>query len=461
MAGAGRLLLPAVLGGAALLLLLPEPVPRPRIPVLLVSLDTWRADRFREDGRTCPALERLAAEAVVFEDCLSTSTNTATAHRSLFTGTHVHRHGHGPGHPVRSPWSLAGLLRAAGYETAGFTGGGYLDARLGFADGFDTWSSRNPRQRAGKARRGFRGVLPQARTWWEKRRRQGRDEEPFFLFLHSYDIHCPYWPAEPWRSEWAGDYEGPLDLRSLCGPPAFQRFFEVHPPSEEELDHLGRMYDGGVAMTDDLLGGFLARLEAEGVLDRTLLIVTSDHGESLGEHRWVGHNHIWEEQLRVPLLIRFPGGRYGGRRITAPVELSDVLPTVLDYLGLPVPEGVEGRSLMPWIEGREPVPGRRLRIASFEGRTAVRLDGRWKLVLEEGPGGVLSRRLYDLQEDPRESRDLAATPEGRKRVRELEAAWRRHREEAAAGDRKQRGVPLRLEPDPDLAQELAELGYGG
>ncbi len=440
------------------------PEPRP-VPVILVSLDTCRADRLVPfGGQDAPgtALAALLPESVVFTDCLAQSSNTGPSHRTVFTGQFPHRHGQRERDALHTPYTLAGLLAAAGWETAAFTGGGMLHPAMGLDQGFGTYRYENERGRR-RARRGFRGVLPQARRWLEAREAAGRGSEPFFLFLHTYDIHCPYWPSADYRQRFGGTYEGPMDLRRLCGPAAFAPFFgQDGRLSAVEERHLRGMYDGGVAMATDLLGTFLEELRAQGVLDRALLVVFSDHGESLGEHGLVGHNAMWEEQLRVPLLVRFPGGEFGGTVCREPVMLADLLPTILDVVGLPVPAGVQGESLLPVLRGERSWPEGRLRLAEFGSWTSFRFDGRWKVVLEEPEGGGEGvARLYDLLEDPEESRDLAGTPEGGERLAVLLGRWRRFREETREEDARWRGVPYEAPPDPELEARLEELGYGG
>lgn len=436
--------------GPALLLLAcgrsDAPAAPPATPVILISLDTCRSDRLAPYGGspdTSPVLARLAAESVTFTDCLAQSSNTGPSHRSLFTGQFVHRHGHRLQAYTRSPYTLAGLLHAAGYQTAGFTGGGFLDPGLGFDQGFDVYKSKND-SGPSPVRRGFQAVLPQAEGWYAQR----DPSRPFFLFLHTYDIHCPYWPAQPWRERFQGNYQGSLDLKALCGWEAFASLFEGGKDlPEEDRDYLQRMYDGNIAMADELLGRFLDRLRADGTLDRSLLIVLSDHGESLGEHRWVGHNQMWEEQLQVPLLIRFPGAAHAGTICDAPVMLIDVLPTILDYLQLPAPPGVQGESLLPVLDGARQFP-ERLRISEHLDQVSFRFDDRWKLILS-GSGSS----CFDLQADPGETRALQDAQPG------LLARYQEFRAATAAEDQRFRGAALADPIDEELARQLTELGY--
>ncbi|KAA3605760.1 MAG: hypothetical protein DWQ01_18320 [Planctomycetota bacterium] len=449
--------------------------PKPSVPVILVSLDTLRADRLGMYGGqegVSPFLDALAAESVVFSDCLSQSSNTASSHKSLFTGQLVERHDHEKGRYRLDRYNIGTLLQAAGYESVAYAGGGFLHPELGFGQGFEQFVIENDRG-GFRPRRGFRGILPQVERWW-----QGREKSrPFFLFLHSYDIHCPYWPGKPWRARFAGEYQGPLRLQELCGEEAFgQLFAGEQAPGPEDLAYLRSMYDGGIAMADELLGRFLEPLQEDGFLDRCLLIVTSDHGESLGEHNMVGHNFMWEEQLQVPLLIRFPGAEFGGTRCSEPVMLVDVLPTVLDYLDMPIPEAVQGESLLPvlqrqqsWLQdsesdteasAAEATPAfDRLRVSKHLDLTAFRYDRRWKVVLRERPDRPAEVYLFDLETDPGESRNVAGTEQGQAALGPILDRFQAWRESQAAGNEAARGPRLRPNIDSRLSGTLSELGY--
>ncbi|HEX9794909.1 MAG TPA: sulfatase [Planctomycetota bacterium] len=428
------------------------------IPVLLISLDTLRADRATPWGgaeRNSPYLQRLAGESVVFDDVLTQSPNTGPSHRSLFTGQFPHRHGHRYREQLRTPYTMASLLRGSGYRTGAFTGGGWLAPAIGFDQGFAVFENRNERRSTGP-RRGLRGVLPQARKWLDGL----AGDRPWFLFVHTYDLHCPYWPTPEFRMEFGGDYEPPVDLRTLCGEESFMDLFQ--PPLADDaalLPYVSRLYDGGVAMTDGFLESFLEDLRADGTLDRIVLVIASDHGESLGEHRMVGHNSMWEEQLRVPLLIRFPDAAHGGTRVAAPAMLVDVLPTLLDYLELPVPPGVQGESLMPSVLAAR-TTGDRLRVSEYGDLESFRFDGRWKVVIEAGDGAP-RYRLYDLQDDPGELRDLAADSAHAPRLRELLDRYHAYRSSTRDEDARFRGTALAAEIAPELSAELSALGYTG
>ncbi|MDP6849474.1 MAG: sulfatase [Planctomycetota bacterium] len=440
-------------------------------PIILVSLDTCRADRLGFMGArnpNSPSLDKLASESVVFTNCISQSSNTGPSHRSLFTGMFPTRHKHAMGSYVESPFMLSGLLKDVGYQTAAFTGGGFLAGKLGFADGFDIYVDKDEGyEESMQYRRGLSSILPQAASWWRKESpnwANGTTGNPFFLFLHTYDIHCPYWPGEGYRNRYGSWYEGSADLQSMCGQEDFQAFLDGG-VKNEDINYLNAMYDAGVAMTDELTGRFLEMLRKDGVLDKSILIITSDHGETLGEHRYIGHNQMWEEQLHVPLMIRFPGGEWGGTRIPDPVMLVDVLPTLLDALELPAPEGVQGTSLMDLARGTASFGGERFRMAMHQDLMSFRVDEQWKVIVKQMEDGQAKVKLYDLSRDPKEARNLLKDPQQAQKYREvldgLLAEWKAWREAGRELDEKLAPAQIQGAVDQQLQAELSELGYTG
>lgn len=444
---------------AALLALAPACSEPPRPNLILVSVDTLRADRLSALGEsarpTTPVLDGVAAESALFADCRAASTVTGPSHLSLFTGQLPTRHGlRENGGRVAPRATLASLLRDAGYATAGFTGGGYLRESYGLAHGFDTY-----RARGGPLARFKRTVatsLPFALEWLD-----GAPREPFFLFVHGYDPHCPYEaPAEHLRRlarlDGSPGEPAAFDPTGRCGEKDYVPLLEQGRLGERELAYLALLYDALVRSADEALAPLVARLRRDGLLDRSLFVFVSDHGESLGEHGWIGHGRLWAEQARVPLFVRFPEGRHAGR-VDAPVSLVDVLPTLLDALGLPHgagAAGLQGASLMPLLRG-EPFEPARPRVVVFGDGEAVDFGGRWRAHLS--PEGT--SRLFDLAADPREERDLAATPEGAARLAELLGRYRAWRAAEAPADERFRIVAGAAEATEEERLELNALGY--
>ncbi len=418
--------------------------------VILVDVDTLRPDRLGSHGyarATSPRIDAWAgANAVVHTDALSTSTWTLPATASMGTGLAVHQHGlvRFPGAIPSGAAPLAARLRDAGYATYGVAEGGFLGGAFGFDRGFDLyhWGSTG-------AETDWRGFLPEIR-------RRGSDR-PLFLFFHTYFVHSPYLPdsrfedaAHPY-SGWLADR--PIDFAGVIEP-FLQGDLDLGP---KDRDHISRCYDAGIARMDSMLGEFLEEMEGA-FRDRDfLLIVTADHGEELFEHGGMGHGRtLYGEGLRIPLIVRFPGdqGRARAGVEEAPVSILDIVPTILDYAGLPVPDDLPGTSL------RTPPPAGRVRVAELAGAAALQ-RGRWKLILGHAPGPRRTgepEELYDLDTDSGETRNLARQlPDV---VRDLEAELDRFRTkhppvEGAAS----RGGRLGVE-ELDRLRALGYLGEG-
>jgi len=383
--------------------------------VVLVSLDTLRADHLGLYGYardTSPELDAFAQEAFVFERALAPAPNTPPSQMAMMTGLYPGRHGFTGNDDTLGPGieTLALRLRAAGVRTAGFVDGGYLRAFFGFDRGFEHYDDDGG---------GFAEILPKARQWLD-----AHGEEPFFLFLHSYDVHAPYVSPPP--------FEGMFHDQPYTGDlvPTSERIDTIWREkvalTAAEMQHLVDSYDEGIRYTDDRLGAFLRHLEELGRLDDTLVIVTSDHGEEFGEHGSVHHWQLYfQPNLRVPLIVRPPGGVAGPVRIAAQAELIDVLPTVLAWVGAESLAAAQGRSLLPLLApDAAAAPGGRERAAFAWWPDPEQLPLR-SLVLGDHQllfNELLPGRdeLYDLAADPMGQRDLAAEqPERVARLREL------------------------------------------
>ena len=347
--------------------------PAPPPPnLLLVSIDALRADRVGYAGHAqahTPRLDGLAARGLTFTQANTPAPLTLPAHASLHTGTLPGRHGvRDDGHVLAGDRvTLAEVLHGAGYRTGGFVGSFLLDSRFGLAQGFDRYfDAFDPARHPGLERRGDE-VVSRALAWLDE-----EPQRPFFAWVHLNDPHAPYAAPE--------DYSA--------------RF----PASA---------YDAEVAWTDSLVGRLLDHLALRGLAERTWVVVAGDHGESLGEHGEDEHGFfLYEATLRVPLLLVAPGGRRA--TVDEPVSLVDVMPTVVQGLTGVVPAGVQGRALLPLEPGHGPLQPRTVLAETWLPRlhfgwselVSVR-DGRYKLIQAPRP------ELYDLLEDPRETRDLA------------------------------------------------------
>jgi arylsulfatase A-like enzyme len=403
----------------------PDGRPCPDCNVLLISIDTLRADHLGAYGYsrpTSPNIDRLAAESVLFERCLDTGGGTLPVHTSMFTSLPPTVHGIWADtkkalDPERI--TLAQQLRASGYHTRGYTGGGFVRAIYGLGKGFDFFYDDGG---------DFKVSLPMLDRWLD-----GYRGGKFFLFLHTYDVHSdwvrlPYDSPDGFNQLFTAGYHGRFDgcAGGRCASQLFvhynqeieaQRVQAGRLFSAEELAYVVGLYDGGIAYVDRELGRLFARLEAMGLYDKTLIVFTSDHGEEFLDHHLLLHDENYEEVARVPLLIRFPHAAHGGRRLGEMVSTLDLMPTILDAVGVaPNPEA-RGRSVLPLLAGRH---GRDF--AWIAGGIPKLRTPEWSVFA--AAGGPLE--LFDLARDPTEQHNvLAAHPElARELVRRMRAEER-------------------------------------
>lgn len=380
-----------------------------RPPVIVVSLDTLRADHvgaYGYDRETTPNLDSFAKDAVLFQRAFTSGGGTLPAHMTLLTGLPPGVHGVTAQSGAVLPQgrvTLAEALGDAGYRTAGFTGAGYVRRQWGFQQGFDRFDDEG---------RGFEQILPKALRWLDR-----PDPRPPFLFLHTLDIHSdweqlPYDAPPPYRDRWvADDYSGSFDgcRDDLCASKLLAEMNQRARRGEidltsyftpEEVGYVRDLYDGGIAYTDARFGELMDALRERGLYDDALIVVVSDHGEEFLEHGLMLHEQIYDEIVRVPLLVKLPNDAHAGRRVDALTAMMDILPTVLQVVGAETPPGVVGASLLPIVEGRSP------------GRSFVYVWGipeklrtrEWSLL--RGEDG--STELYDTVRDPGETTDVAA-----------------------------------------------------
>jgi arylsulfatase A-like enzyme len=396
--------------------------------VVLVSVDTLRADALGR-GLT-PALDRFAASGAAFERATAAATWTLPSHASLLTSLAPAAHGGGGAagtpstwRPFRAPATLAGALKARGWKTKALVSSPVLDRRWGFASGFDEYGEARGAPERGEP------TLAAAAAWLKSQK------GPAFLFVHTNIVHgyvrlkdaagasCPITRA---------DHRPGLAALPVAQEPGSPLCAQAR----SAYDRTTRCLDAGLA----------ALLDAA---PDALVVVTSDHGETLCEpHRSAplrGHGFPgYEEQLGVPLLLRFPGGRFAGVRVSAPVRAIDVAPTILDAAGISAPASFAGRSLLPLLEGKPTAAPP----ATAEGDdwSALRETGRKLIAFDDG-----RLELYDLEKDPGERADLSeADAEAAGRLREtLRAAAPRPGPKPVPGD------PL----SPSLREALRRAGY--
>jgi choline-sulfatase len=408
-----------------------------KLNVILISMDALRYDRTGVSGNTSgltPNLDAFAEEAVVFRDATAAASWTLPSHMSVFTGRWPSVHGVTNKLRLLSqdqmvPTALSpgietfpDVLVRLGWKAAAFTGGAGVQATYGYGRNFDTYLDDRP----------FAGMdysAPKAIEWLSN-----HASDHFFLFLHGYDSHGQYPLPESEVQTLKGDYKGTLDgtieenakLReealSTIKNPGDSMDFTSH-LSEADAKFLLGIYDRKVRDADQRLGSFLGQLRASGLLDRSVVVIMSDHGDEFMEHKGLDHGAtLFEELTHVVLMMRFPG--YTHRQdVKENVRLIDIFPTVFDALGIQGPAGADGRSLLPLLRGQGD-----LKLPVFS-ETDYRLfvhlrmvrRGTQKLVLDLADGGKL---LYDLKTDPSEKQDTSsADPRATYEMEQLLRAW--------------------------------------
>jgi len=415
---------------AALGALSPGCAPAPRPSIVLVTIDTLRADHLGCYGYgrpVSPRIDALALESTLFEEARTTLPRTTQSVASILTGRLPTSHG-ARGLFARLPetnTTLAEILKRAGYDTAAVVSNTFLRPRQGFEQGFDLYDNPEDRWDADSA-----GAITAAAVRWLDARPADR---PFFLWAHYLDPHWRYEPPAPWDRAFDPGFDRPFTLyddlaagRLTKGQVIFGDVLD-----EAEARHVVALYDGEIARTDAAVGALLDRLAA--VDGPVLIVFTADHGESLGEHgyHYAHGEYLYEEGLRIPLIVRYPGVVPAGERARGAVLNIDIAPTILALAGIPGLQGVEGRPLFTSGSGRAGTAatvarGRdltwaesdfqlihpenpRYHIPGPRGRWTAATDGRHKLILIPRPGGEFLE-LYDLAADPREIANLAADP---------------------------------------------------
>jgi arylsulfatase A-like enzyme len=409
----------------------------PRPNVLLIVVDTVRADRLSSYGYQRPTsthMDRLARSGIRFANVSSTSSWTLPAHASLFTGVMPIRHGATQEHrELGSEFStLAGLLSDAGYATVAVSGNPLVSVTTGLDRGFASFqATRQARPRDSVA---AHPNIVELRDFW-RRRSSG---QPFFAFVNFIEAHGPYDPPEPWRSRFLANRRKARVASSLNRGGAGAYYSAAVPGDAAAFEVLSDLYDGEVAYVDALVGELMAELERAGLADDTLVIVTSDHGENLGDHGHFRHVFsLYASTVRIPLIVRLPGGGRAGEVIGQSVSLVELFPTILAATGVDAPhDQAAGRNLLE-DAGLEPEPV----FAEYyyplqalgslpdhrDAKAGVLLEGfRRRLRSVEFNGHRLvwsssgASEIYNVEGDPGELENLAEAPEHTGRRRQLE-----------------------------------------
>ncbi|HBF22798.1 MAG TPA: hypothetical protein DDW23_03175 [Planctomycetes bacterium] len=402
-----------------------------KVSVVLVSIDSLRADfcspyghvpLFAKDEQTTPFLQKLADEGVLFESCSAAAPWTLPSHVSILSGASPAEHG------VRSRKfrmkSDLGLIsekfQDAGWATAGFFSAPFLHPTWGFFRGFDTYEPGPPyldsleaaeammqrgsrkiqdfHQQADSDKETTPDTLGKAKQWLE----QGdKWKEPFFLFIHLWDPHYDYEPPAHYAQRFHPGYEGPVDGTGFND--------DTGKWGPDDLDHFKALYEAEIRYTDDHLAAFFAQLQEWGLDNKVIFAVVSDHGDEFAEHGQLGHHKtLYEEVMRVPMIIRAPGSVPAGTRIKGTVSNYDLAPTLLDLAGLQPWSGKSGQSLRSLWETAD--ASRDVLMDLLHPGRGLDLQGwRWnshKAILDRRRGSLT---MFDLAEDPGEHQPNAQT----------------------------------------------------
>jgi arylsulfatase A-like enzyme len=439
--------------------------------VLLVSIDSLRADHLGSYGYardTSPTIDALAREGVLFENAISPAPWTVPAHMTLLTGLPPEVHDVVSVRQKLSPdaVTLAEVLQGAGYETAAFVSGPTVMAHFGFDQGFALYDQslveRQPKRAGGAV--SSPGLVDLVSAWLDRWSEAGR-RAPFFVFLHMWDVHYDYVPPREYVERFDPGYTGDVDTRNFETNERLRRDMDPR-----DLQHVVALYDGEIRFTDDHLARLVARLRALGVLDDTIVVVTSDHGEEFFEHGQKGHaKTLYDEVLHVPLVVRYPRRIASGQRIAAPVRLMDVAPTILGLADVPTPEGFGASELSPehrfadltpHVAGRHPQPVPALAAFSVNrwlgGRQSAVRTADAKLIRYDKPlPNHPHTEVFDLVRDSGEHANLFGTGAAQPFLATLDpllVAWR-------ADTGRQTKLALARKPTAQSEERLRALGY--
>ncbi|MBF0176082.1 MAG: sulfatase [Magnetococcales bacterium] len=453
--------------------------PSGRANLLFLTLDTARADHlslYGYDRETSPNLARMARDGFVFDRAYTVSTNSAPSHASMFTGLYPRQHGLENNGEVLSErnLTLAERLARDDYRTAGFVGYHALGRDSGLDQGFQTFahhevpSHDHDRDAMVVDRRGFDAAMRWVDAWGEA----GDRRRPFFMWFHFQNIHESYDPPPPYDGLFLDIPRtktrpglGAFDVR--CIDDIWTAFKRDRLRDPHVIREIIALYDGEIRFVDDMIGTFMEKLRALGAYDDTVIVAMADHGEILFDYGYrngvkvmPGHTgHYFEPSARIPLVIK--PARGSSPPVTGRIDLLtssvDLFPTVLDLLNLPVEKPVPGISLRPWMSNTPPVRSRRA--VFFQDRpdkeifVGVRTD-RWKLIRRQGSeNDPVGWTLYDMREDPRETRNLwLERPEVGRHLASRLTAWE-------GGLTPIDFASTRRAPDERMRRALKEAGY--
>lgn len=394
--------------------------------VILISIDTLRSDHLGLSGYprdTSPNVDTFAKEAVVFSNAIAQAPSTFSSHLSMFTALLPSHHGAMTterGGATDELETLAEILEANGYRTAAFTDGGKMSGEGGMNQGFQVYEIYKMEEG------NLRGRVKLAEKWLREHR-----EEKFFLFLHTYETHPPYNPDRYY-----------LDMFNARLYPLLKT-----DRTPEMLPNTIALYDASIRSMDDSFGDFIGFLKDNGIYDDAIIVLTSDHGEEFGEHGKIAfHNHaLWEPIIRVPLIVKLPGSEGAGAVVSDQVSVVDIMPTILQALGIPCADDLDGRSLIDACLCRS--SGESYAISERGSAHRSIRTNRWKHHFIDG-----ETFLFDLAEDSMERRNIAH------QQRALEAKLIGHLDEQL-GRREIITCAVEVQYSEEITEQLEKLGY--
>ncbi len=444
--------------------------PHKRPNVLLIGIETLRADHVGHLGysrNTTPALDAIAKEGVAFSKTMATASWTMPAVMSVLTSLYPEVHGTNK-YDKKLPESvptLAEVLRENGYKTVAFVSNPTLDGRHGFCRGFelyDDFSVWLDFVGMGKYVVGHntapnpdvhQTLTSEPLTWSALNWLERHYQEPFFMFVFYFDPHYDYIPPPPFDTMFDPNYDGSIDGRGIVEEPR-----KSNRPPQRDLDHIIALYDGEIHYTDTYISKLLDAFAKFGILDQTLVVIFGDHGDEFYEHGMTGHAHtLYNELIHIPLVLRWPSRIPKGRRIDALASQVDIMPTILDYLGIQHQQAIQGTSLKDLIEGRVCRVNEFVFAGTSIGKCAI-IGNRSKMILNHRAGG---KEFYDLSNDPREQNSIYQALESSPLVVSFERQWKEwssgNKDIAAQFPRDSDSDRVRL--DERRLKQLRALGY--
>lgn len=371
--------------------------------LLLITIDTLRADRlgcYGFEKNTSPSIDKFSEESLLFENAVVQTPFTGPSHSSIFTGKYLANHGVlSNGYILTDDnVALAEVLKKNGYTTGAFIASYVLKKDYNYNQGFDVYSGGEVSERRADE------VTNDLLQWIEKNKK-----EKFFAWAHFYDAHCPYFPPEEFRDRFRGQYKGDFDTDKKCGKTQYNKI-EL---SGDDVEYVKSMYEAEIAYVDSNMKQIFEALAEWGLKENTVIVITSDHGESLYEKGLFGHNLcLYDYEIKIPLIIHYPGMKRRGEREVKQVQSVSIMPTLLDMLNIDFPEKIDGKSfysLFTENKGGDDIAYSRIALETDIDKLpeySLRTD-KWKLIADENG----NRELFDILTDPGESVNLSEDTE--------------------------------------------------